>query len=198
MEVGVVRNFHSGAMIPRSDAPNEPHNRSPLRLSGNKVWHQLELTNHSDVPWTTGAAMLLRAFLPLGQELLTYTPRGGRTLVPVTVAVDVRGTHEEEEIDRQPNALRWGSYQWSHVRKRGTVTLTNYRDAPADMLVSVGSGGKAESASDGGTIKINATRVEDWTGGHAAINNHSDIAWSLTLEPGESRTVSYVVSYYVR
>jgi hypothetical protein len=198
MEVGVVRDFRSGARIGRDQAPNDPGNRSPLRLAHNKVWHQLELTNTADVPWTTGPAMLLRSFLPLGQELLTYTPRGGRTLLPITVAVDVRGTHEEEEIDRKPKALRWGSYEWAHVRKKGTVTVTNYRDEPADMLISVNTGGKVESASDDGTIKINATRVEDWFGGHAAINNHSDVAWSLTLEPGETRTVSYVVSYYVR
>jgi hypothetical protein len=198
MEVGVVRDFRSGARIGRDQVPNDPGNRSPLRLAHNKVWHQLELTNTADVPWTTGPAMLLRSFLPLGQELLTYTPRGGRTLLPITVAVDVRGTHEEEEIDRKPKALRWGSYEWAHVRKKGTVTVTNYRDEPADMLISVNTGGKVESASDDGTIKINATRVEDWFGGHAAINNHSDVAWSLTLEPGETRTVSYVVSYYVR
>ncbi|MHC4767842.1 MAG: hypothetical protein ACYTEI_03900, partial [Planctomycetota bacterium] len=105
---------------------------------------------------------------------------------------------DEEEIDRESKALRWGGYDWAHVRKKGTVTVTNYRDEPADMLISVSTGGKAESASDDGTIKINATRVEDWYGGHAAINNHSDVAWSLSLEPGETRTVSYVVGYYVR
>jgi hypothetical protein len=198
MDVQTVRDWRSGAMITASDAPNEPGSASPLRLSRNKVWHQLELANGSNVPWTTGPVMLLRAFLPLGQELLTYTPRGGRTLLPITVAVDVRGTHEEQEIDRQPNALKWGSYQWAHVRKKGTVTVTNYRDAPADMLISVHTGGKIESASDDAAIKINATRVEDWYGGHAAINNHSDVAWSLALEPGETRTVSYVMSYYVR
>jgi hypothetical protein len=198
MKVDAVRDFRSGAVVVRDDAPNERSSTSPLRLARNKVWHQLELTNTADVPWTTGPAMLLRAFLPLGQELLTYTPRGGRTILPITVAVDVRGTHDEEEIGRESKALRWGGYDWAHVRKKGAVTVTNYRDEPTDMLVSVSTGGKVESASDDGTIKINATRVEDWYGGHAAINNHSDVAWSLTLEPGETRTVSYVVSYYVR
>jgi hypothetical protein len=118
--------------------------------------------------------------------------------VPITVAVDVRGTYEEEEIEREPDALRWNGYQWALVRKKGTVTVTNYRSEPTDMLVTVGTGGKAESASDDARIKINATRVEDWNGGHAAINNHSEIAWTLELEPGETRTVTYAVSYYLR
>ena len=40
------------------------------------------------------------------------------------VAVDVRGTHDEEEIGREAKALRWGGYDWAHVRKQGTVTVT--------------------------------------------------------------------------
>ncbi len=198
MDVQTVRDWRTGAMTTSPVAPNQSGSPSPLRLAANKVWHQLELTNSTDLPWTTGPVMLLRAFLPLGQELLTYTPRGGRTLVPVTVAVDVRGTYAEQEIDREAKALHWGSYHWARVRKKGTVTLTNYGDEPIDMLITVSSGGKAESASDDASIFINATRVEDWRGGHAAVNNHSEVAWKISLEPGASRTLTYVFSYYVR
>jgi hypothetical protein len=198
MDVDVVRDWRSGAMVVRDDAPNDPRFASPLQLSRNEVWHQLELTNNSDVPWTTGPAMLMRAFLPLGQDLLTYTPRGGRALVPITVAVDVRGTHEEQELDRQLKSVHWGGYDWALVRKRGTVTVTNYRDEPCDVLITVNSGGRADAVSDAGEIKINATRAEDWSGGHTALNNPSEIAWTLTLEPGATRSVTYDVTYYVR
>jgi len=198
LDVGITRDWRSGAMAVRCDAPNDRGAASPLQLSRNRVWHQLELTNNTDVPWTTGPAMLMRSFLPLGQDLLTYTPRGGRALVPITVAVDVRATHEERELDRQVSSLRWGGYDWTLVRKQGAVTVTNYRDEAADMLVTVQTGGRAETASDGGAIKINAARAEDWEGNHSAINNHSEIAWSLSLAPGETRMVTYDVTYYVR
>lgn len=198
MDVQTVRDWRSGALAASPAAPNEAGSVSPLRLAANTVWHQLELTNSSDVPWTTGPAMLLATFLPLGQELLTYTPRGGRTLLPITVAVDVRGTYDEEEIDREPKAARWGNYQWDRVRNKGTVTLTNYRDEPVDMLVTVNSGGRAESASDGGMITISPTRAADWIGGHGAVNSHSEVVWKLILEPGASRTLTYLFRYYVR
>ena len=198
MDIHTVRDWQSGAMTMRGVAPNQSGSLSPLRLAVNKVWHQLELTNNTDVPWTTGPVMLLRTFLPLGQELLTYTPRGGRTVLPVTVAVDVRGTYAEEEIDREAKALHWGKYQWARIRKKGMVTLTNYRDEPIDMLVTVSSGGKAESASDDATITINAMSGADWRGSHDAVNNHSEVAWTISLEPGASRTLTYVFSYYVR
>ena len=186
MDVQAGRNWQSS---PRP--PNKSGSLSPLRLVTNNVWHQLELTNGTEVPWTTGPVMLLRTFLPLGQELLTYTPRGGRMLLPVTVAVDVRGTYAEQEIDREARALYWGNHHWARIHKKGTVTLTNYRDEPIDMLITVSAVGNAQSASDGGTIRIDSAR-------HAAVNHDSEVTWKISLEPGESRTLTYVFSYYVR
>jgi hypothetical protein len=204
-ELAVVRARRSGSTRP-PDPPaaggfgagfsaGEP---SPLRLSGSRVWHQLELTNRTGVPWTTGPALLLKGFLPLGQELLTYTARGGSTLLPVTVAVDVRGWHEEREIERVPHAIKWGGYQWSKIRKSGTVTVTNYRDETIQTLVTLSVGGRVERASDEGVVKVDDMRAEDWVGGQAAINNHSDVRWELALEPGQTKTLTYEVSYYVR
>src|SRR5207253_10250961 len=56
-------------------------NPSPLKIQRNKIWHQLELANNSNLPWTTGAALSMRQNLPLGQDLLTYTPAGGCSLL---------------------------------------------------------------------------------------------------------------------
>lgn len=198
MDVRAVRDWRTGAMTMSRIAPGQSNNPSPLRLADNTVWHQLELVNSTGVPWTTGPVMLLRNYLPLGQELLTYTPRGARTLLPVTVAVDVRGTYAEQEINREAKALYWNNHQWARIRKEGTITLTNYRDEPIRMLVTVSTGGKTESASDDATISINATRSADFHGGHAAVNNHSEVTWELNLEAGASRTLTYIFSYYVR
>ena len=60
---------------------------SPLELSQHEVWHQLELGNRGTAPWTTGAALVTKGLLPLGQDLLTYTPVGGSALLPITVAL---------------------------------------------------------------------------------------------------------------
>ena len=196
LDLAVVRHGRWDSM--RQGPGGSMASKSPLKLATNRVWHQFELTNQTGVPWTTGPALLLKAFLPLGQELLTYTPRGGRTLVPVTVAIDVRGRHEERELERLHRAILWGGYQWSKIRKVGTVTVTNYQDQTIQTLVTLSVGGRVEMASDEGTVKVDDLRLQDWKSGQAAVNNHSDVSWELTLEPGETRTVSYEVSYYVR
>jgi hypothetical protein len=172
---------------------------SPNQVQMNQVWHQLELANAGKVPWTTGAALMLRDALPLGQDLLTYTSGGGRALLPVTIAVDLRGAFDEQEIERKPNALHLDGYDYVLVKKRGSVTVSSYRKEKSDMRVSVSAGGKATAASDDGTIKLNDFRPDDWDdNGLMRVNNHSDVTWELTLEPGETKTLTYEVSFYLR
>lgn len=208
MDVNVVRNprgegaadyfcydAKSAALSGRSPTGSPP---SPLRLAQQPVWHQLELTNNSEVPWTTGPAMLLKGTVPLGQDLLTYTSPKGTALLPVTVAMDVRGTYTEEEIERKPNALHWNNSNYALIRKRATITITNSRKETSDTRLTVSLGGRAENASDKGAIKINDLHTEDWgNSGNYLPNNHSDITWSVSLEPGQSKTFTVEFIFYV-
>ena len=195
LDVNTVRDSRSGM---RQGAT--PHDASsPLRLLGTQVWHQLELSNSTDVTWTTGPALMLHGHLPLGQDLLTYTPPGRRCLMPVTVAMDVRSEYEEQEIERTPNALKWNSQTYSLIRKKGTVTVTNFRNKDCELHIIVGVGGKAEEASDDGQTRLNDYRSTDWSGSnYGQVNNHSDVTWTLTLPPGESKTLTFEFSFYVR
>ena len=61
----------------------------------------------------------------MGQDMLTYTPRGGTCELPVTVAVGVRSRHQEEEIGRKADSIRWNNKSYSTITKRGTLRLTN-------------------------------------------------------------------------
>jgi hypothetical protein len=173
--------------------------RTPNRIVLNQVWHQLELTNAGAVPWTTGAALLLRGNLPLGQDLLVYTPPNGKARLPVTVAVDIRGSADEQEAGRTANALRFDNDDWSEVRKTGTVTVTSFRKEKSAMCVTLSTGGKVAKASDNAKIKLNDFRAGDWDDqGNMRVNNHSDVTWEFELEPGKTKTLTYEVSFYTR
>ena len=162
------------------------------------MWHQLELVNDGAVPWTTGPVLLLQQSLPLGQELLTYTSPGGNTRVPVTVAVDVRGSHDEREVERQFGAMKLNGHSYTLVRKEGTVRVTNYKDESIDFEAAVSFGGTAETASDDGQIVIDDLHPGDWDEGLNPLNNHSRVSWRLRLAPGETKTLTYSCGYYVR
>ncbi len=198
MDVQVVRNAQSGEHHYQSakmaSVPAAERGRRPFSV----VWHEVELSNASKVPWTTGAALLLKNDVPLGQDILGYTPVGGKTLLPVTVAVDLQGKYEEKEVERKSNALNWSSRTFSLVRKQGILTLTSYRKEPSAARVTVSVGGKAEAADGDAKIVLNDMRADDWPGGGAfSVNNHSDLSWDLTLAPGETKTLTYTFSFYV-
>ena len=174
--------------------------RSPRRRLTQRVWHQLELANRSQRPWTTGAVLMMQALLPLGQELLTYTSPGGTVLVPMTVAVDMRAEHHEVETAREPNAMQWRGNSYARVTKAGTITITNHRKEPSTTRVRLRIGGKVEQAADSGRIEINDFRRADWGDYdyYWRLNNHSEATWDLTLKPGETRELTYTNWYHVR
>jgi len=198
LDVGLVRNGSTGATSARRSGTPDLGDASPLELAKYRVWHQLELENGSDVPWTTGPAMLLRNGLPLGQDLLTYTPVGGSSLLPVTVAVDVRGDLRETEIERTPNALRVDSSSYTLVRKRGEITITNYKQERITSRVRLSLGGKVEEAGRDGSIALNEFRPGDWEARQHAVNNHTDVEWTIELDPGQTTTLDYITSFYTR
>jgi len=198
LDLNVVRNATHGSMVQGEADDARYPTGSPLRLLKTQVWHQLELTNRSKVPWTTGAAIILRGNLPMGQDLLTYAPPGGTSLLPMTVAVNLRGTLAEEEIERKPNVLSWGGHSYSLIRKKGTITLTSFRDADSDMRVTVSLPGKADAVSGDGHIRIDDFHPGDWQGGGFWQNNHSELVWELNLKPGQTVEMTYTVSFYVR
>lgn len=199
LDIGLVRDGTSGATSARPAAGlPDLGDSSPLELAHHRVWHQLELKNDSNVPWTTGPALLLRNGLPLGQDLLTYTSVGAASLLPVTVAVDVRGDLAETETERSPNALRVNNSSYTLVRKRGEITITNYKQERIAGRVRLSLGGRVEEASDDGVISLNEFRADDWVTRQYAVNNHSDVEWTVDVGPGQSVTLEYVTSFYTR
>jgi hypothetical protein len=179
--------------------PPGPARRSPNRIVMNQVWHQLELTNSSKVPWTTGAALMLKSNLPLGQDLLVYTPPTGKSLLPVTVAVDLRGSLDEQETSRKGNALKFDGDQYMQITKKGTITLTSFRKEKSATRVTLSTAGKVESRSDNGAVKLNDARNGDWDdNSNLRVNNHSDVTWDVEIAPGETKTITYEVSFFTR
>ena len=181
-------------------APSGAGVRSPLVLSKNEVWHQIELTNTSDVPWTTGAAMIMQGNQPLAQELLTYTSPKSAVRVPVTVSVDTRGSFHETEVSRQPKHLLWDRYHYAKINKEAALDLRNNKSEPISAEITVRFGGKVDHATDDGHVTTDAFNSADWDKyrGSPAVNNSSTVRWNVTIEPGKSFTPGVKYHYFIR
>ena len=86
-------------------------------------------------------------------------------------------------------ASNWGSYSWSRLEKRGTLTVTNYRKEPARLRAVLDVVGKAEGASDGGEVRGDS--ADD-------VNARTRVVWDAVVAPGETLTRTVAISYYVR
>lgn len=175
--------------------PTPASTGSPLAIAKNEVWHQLELVNDGDTAWTTGAVMIMSEGRPLAQELLTYTSRGDRVRVPVTVSVETRGTAEQTETARKLDALSWDGHTYAQVANLAKLSLCNHKARAIDVEVTLHLGGRATKASDKGAIALGPHRAEDWTSyrGATAVNNSSTVTWKKRLGSGETfePTVAY-------
>ena len=172
--------------------------RSPLNLSENKVWRQIELVNDTDVPWTTGSAMFMDGFQPLAQELLTYTSPGGTCRVPVTVAVDLRGKVNDQEVGREINAISWRRNSYTKVEGKISASLKNNKRVKVPVEVSLRFGGKGTAATNDGEIALSPYRAEDWNGRSDDINNSSLVSWKAEIEPGEKFEPSLNYEFLLR
>lgn len=181
-------------------APSGAGQPSPLQLSQNQVWHQIELTNTSRLPWTTGAAMFMQGTLPLAQELLTYTSPGGVVRVPLTVAVDARGHMSESEVERALQSLTWDGHHYAKIVNEARLALTNSKSIPIDAEITLRFGGKSDAVSDEGVATILAYRGEDWERyrGSPAVNNSTRVLWRQTIDPGQSFTPTVTYHYFAR
>lgn len=181
-------------------APTQSGAGSPLALSENEVWHQLELTNNTDAPWTTGAAMMLDQGQPLAQELLTYTSSGSKVRVPITVAVDLRGSFDEREINRTLGALHWDGWDYAKIEKQGLIELINRKSTAVDFEIECHVPGKVDRATGDGDLEVHDFLASDWQNyrGSGAVNHHSIIRWKRTLEAGETFEATIDSHYFAR
>ncbi len=168
-------------------APSGSGMNSPLTLSKNEVWHQIMLTNNTNLPWTTGAAMIMQGNQPLAQELLTYTPPKDDVRLPVTVSVDTRGTIAETETSRELGALQWDGHQYARINREMNLDLCNNKHLAIEAEITLRVGGKADEASHEGKVTLGAFDAADWVqyNGHPAVNNSSTVIWKVKLNPGE-------------
>ncbi len=175
-------------------APTSAASPSPLVLTETKIWRQVELINNTDIPWTTGAAMLVDGQQPLAQELLTYTSPGGICRVPVTVSVDLRGKADDTEVNRVFSALKWRGSDYARIEGKIEIELANNKAESIPAEVRIRFGGKATKVSDDGKITLESFRLADWHDQRGnPINNSSSVRWTTVIQPGEcfKPTVDY-------
>lgn len=176
--------------------------------TGTKVMHEIRLENTTNVPWTTGPAMVFKGRLPLGQQILTYTSVRNKADLPITLAADLNTKKEEVEVSSERD-VKIGSDHYTRYTLHGKLVVTNFKDKAVKLYVTRQAFGTITKASDDGKITLSNV-VEDKTAGAmskkwgwlpwwwSGVNSFSEVKWERTVEPGKTVTLEYDWYYHLR
>jgi hypothetical protein len=180
---------------PRVDAYGNVQNfrnpTSPDQAERNNIWHTLRLKNNTKFPWTSAPALVISGTKPVSQDTIPYTPKGAVSNLKLTIATDIRSSHDEREVARQQNVGRRRGVSYDEVTVEGTLKIKNYKTKDVRLSITKTLRGNVESQSDDGKAEKLAEAI-------SVDNPMSRLSWEITLQPGEERTVSYRYKVWVR
>jgi hypothetical protein len=166
-------------------------NPSPSDVAANSIWHSIRLKNNSKFPWTSAPALVISGTKPVSQDTLPYTPKAASSNLKITIATDIRSSHDEREVARDQNIQRRRNYQYDQVTVEGTLKVKNYKSKEVRLNIRKNIRGEVESQSDQGkSTKLGEAIQTD--------NPMSRLTWEVTLKPGEERVITYRYKVWVR
>ncbi|HEV3345131.1 MAG TPA: hypothetical protein VG125_32440 [Pirellulales bacterium] len=155
------------------------------------IEHRLLLANDTPTAWTTGPCLAVSGGNPLSEDLLRYTPRGGKGDLPVTSAMNIAYDQREVEIERQLKAHSPADrVHLDLVTLEGTLKLRNFEAREVEIELSVPVAGKPTKASAEGSLAADPRQLK-------LTERAGTVRWTVKLAPGETKTFSYRYERYV-
>jgi len=135
--------------------------------------------------------MVISGTKPVSQDTLPYTPKAASSNLKITIATDIRSSHEEREVARQQNVQRRHGYEFDLVTVEGSMKLKNYKSKDVKLNIGKTLRGDVETQSDTGkAVKLGEAIQMD--------NPLSRLTWDITLKAGEERVITYRYRIFVR
>ncbi|KPL25473.1 MAG: hypothetical protein AMJ75_01125 [Phycisphaerae bacterium SM1_79] len=156
-----------------------------------EVWHCLRLTNTTKVPWTTAPAETVKEGQILGQDTLSYTPVRGETTLRITQAVSVKGEQLELETERKRDAAQLYGRHYDLITVEGKLSVSNFQNKSITLEITKTLSGEVKSSQP-------KAKIETLARGLRRMNAVRELTWTVELEPGEQKSLSYVYEVYVR
>lgn len=160
----------------------------------NKVFHTLRMENKLKQPWTTAPILVLNAQgeqRPISQDLMTYTPVGGKTFVKLTEAVDVKVEQAERETSRQENVWRNRNNQrFDLVQVEGKIKVKNFKDKKLDLRLQRTIFGVLHTSS------VDWLREEVVNPSYTR-NRKTNVCWEPSINANSELEITYTYEIYV-
>jgi len=157
----------------------------------NLLDHYLVLHNDTDSAWTTGPCLAISGDQPLSEDLLRYTPRGGRGEIPVSAGINIAHERIEAEGDRKLKAHSPSDHVFLDlVTIEGELRLKNFEATAVEVVITAPVPGKPIEASDEGQKSADPSKLQ-------LLDRAGIIRWTVKLKPQESKVLKYKYERYV-
>lgn len=153
--------------------------------------HFLVLHNDTGTAWTTGPVLAVSGDRPLSEDLLKYTPKGGRSEIPVTAALNI--SHEKNEIEASRKFKAHSPHRevnYDLVVLEGELKLKSFEKAPSEIIIQVAVPGLPTEASDDGKRSADSSKLK-------LLEREGTIRWNVNLQHLESKPLKYKYERYV-
>jgi hypothetical protein len=153
------------------------------------AWDALKFKNPFNMPMTTGAAMVVANGRFSGQRMVNWVNAGEETTLRVNKALSIR-TKAVEHEDQKGNGVAErdliyiGGRRFRQATVRGELQVCNHRGEAINLLIRRRFSGDLTKADGEPKVQLREEGVY-------AVNKHNELAWSLTLKPGEEKSLTY-------
>jgi hypothetical protein len=162
----------------------------------NKILHMLQIENTTDQPWTTASIMITNSQgqrRPVSQDILTYTPRGGKCFVKLTEALDIKVEQAEREVSRQNAAIqdKGRYYTYDLVQMEGKIKVKNFKNKKLDLRLNRTIVGILKETN----ISWSKEEIKN---PDIARNQKTKVTWETSIGANSTLEITYSYEVYVR
>ena len=160
-----------------------------------KVFHTIKTANQTKQPWTTASVLVMNRQgenRPISQDLLTYTPSGGKSFIKLTEATDVKVEQAERELSRKPAALadKRRGYVLDLVQVESKIKVTNYKDQSLDLRLQRAITGKLKDSSI-------PWQKQDVINPNNPANRRTNAVWETSVKAKGELEITYTYEIYL-
>ncbi len=155
-----------------------------------EMWDVLVFKNPFKFPMTTAPALVVEDGRFNGQRTAYWTNVGEETTLKVTKSLSIRAVSREQEDSKANERVVVDDKNYTKIYLKGELIMSNHRKQPIKMHIRHSIRGVIQEID--GTPKT-VTREESLEN----VTRVHDVLWTVTLNPGEERRLTYKNSVLV-
>jgi hypothetical protein len=154
------------------------------------TWDAVRFKNPLSFPMTTAPVIIVSNGRFNGQQMTDWVNTGEETTLHITKALSLRTYHMEQEEPGEREIVNVGGNDYRVVRVKGELKVNNHRNENVSLVIRRRFSGDLKAADDVPTCVL----MEE---GAYSVNRRNELTWSLSVKPGEEKTLTYHYSVLV-